>query len=136
MNPRTQRALQMMELSDCAVQFSPEKFSVRSQSIPQIHYIVSKTNNGLICNCPDHIKKKSDCKHIKVVLELIKKNQGDIQEFRMMDRSNFNLCKFCDSGNLVKCGIRKNKKGNSQRYLCQDCKKRFVLNLGEQMRFL
>jgi len=101
------------QLPDCAVQFSSDKFSVRSQSIPQIHYIVSKTENGLICGCPDHIKRKSDCKHIKIVLELIKKNQGDIQEFRMMDRSNFRLCKFCDSGNLVKCGIRKNKKGNS-----------------------
>ncbi len=136
MNLRTQRARQMMELPNHAVQFSPEKFSVRSQSIPQIHYIISKTGNGLICDCPDHIKRKSDCKHIKIVLELIRKNQGDTQEFRMMDRPNFRLCKFCDSGKLVKCGIRKNKKGNSQRYLCHDCKKRFVLNLGfEKMRY-
>jgi len=136
MNPRTQKAIQMMELPNCAVQFSPDKFSVRSQSIPQIHYIISKTDSRLICDCSDHIKRKSDCKHIKIVLELIKKNQGNTQEFRMMDRSNFRLCKFCDSGRLKKDGIRKNKKGNVQQYKCLDCKKRFVLNLGfEKMRY-
>ena len=136
MNARQQRANQMMENPDCVKQFSPEKFSVQSQSMPQIRYIISKTENGLICDCPDHIKRKSDCKHIKIVLELIKKNQGDNQEFRMMDRSILNLCKFCDSGRLKKDGIRKNKKGDSQQYKCLDCKKRFVLNLGfEKMRY-
>ncbi len=120
---------------DCAVQFSPDKFSVRSQSIPQVHYIISKTDNGLICDCPDHIKRKSDCKHIKIVLELIKKNQGNIQEFRMMDRSIFNLCKFCDYGRLIKKGIRKNKQGDVQQYRCKDCNKIFTLNLGfEKMK--
>jgi len=135
MNQRKQRAKQMMELPDCAVQFSPEKFSVRSQNIPQVHYIVSKTENGLICDCPDHINRKSDCKHIKIVLEIIKKNQGKTQDFRMMDRTIFNLCKFCDSGRLKKDGIRKNKKGDVQQYKCLDCKKRFILNLGfEKMK--
>lgn len=126
----------MMEQPDCAVQFSPEKFSVRSQSIPQIHYIVSKTDNELVCDCPDHIKRKSDCKHIKIILELIRKNQANTQEFRMMDRSSLVLCKFCDSGRLKKDGIRKNRKGDVQQYKCLDCKKRFVLNLGfEKMRY-
>ena len=136
MNPRTQRAAQMMELPNCAVQFSPEKFSVRSQSIPQIHYIISKTYNGLVCDCPDHTKRKSDCKHIKIVLELIKKNQSNTrQEFRMMDQSKLPLCKFCSSGRLTKKGIRKNRKGNTQQYKCKDCKKIFTLNLGfEKMR--
>ena len=135
MNQRNQRAKQMMELPDCAVQFSHDKFSVRSQSIPQVHYIISKTDNGLICDCPDHIKRKSDCKHIKIVLELIRKNQGDLQEFRMMDRAIFNLCKFCDSGRLTKKGIRKNKKGDVQQYRCKDCNKIFTLNLGfEKMK--
>lgn len=136
MNPRTQKAIQMMKLPNCIVKFSPDKFSVRSQNIPQIHYIVSKTNSRLICDCPDHIKRKSDCKHIKMVLELTKKNQGNTQEFRMMDKSLFNLCKFCDSGRLKKDGIRKNKKCDVQQYKCLDCKKKFVLNLGfEKMRY-
>ena len=135
MNQRMQRAQQMMKNPDCVKQFSPDKFSVQSASIPQIHYIVSKTDNGLICECPDHIKRKSDCKHIKTVLEFIKKNQCVDQDFRMMDRSIFNLCKFCDSGRLIKKGIRKNKKGDVQQYRCKDCNKIFTLNLGfEKMR--
>ena len=46
----------MMKSPDCVKQFSPEKFSVQSASIPQIFYIVSKTGNGLVCECPDHIR--------------------------------------------------------------------------------
>ena len=39
MNARYQRARQMMmDQPDCAKQFSPEKFSVRSQSNPHIYY--------------------------------------------------------------------------------------------------
>ena len=131
-----QRAQQMMENPNCVKQFNPEKFSVQSASIPQIHYIVSKTENGLICDCPDHIKRQSDCKHIKIVLEFIKKNQGNIKQgFRMMDQSQLNLCKFCSSGRLIKKGIRKNKKGDVQQYKCLDCKKRFTTNFGfEKMR--
>lgn len=89
----------------------------------------------MICDCPDHIKRKSDCKHIKSTLEFIKKNKCNTQEFRMMDRSILQLCKYCDSGRLIKKGIRKNKKGDLQQYKCLDCKKIFVLNLGfEKMK--
>ena len=125
----------MMQEPNCAVQFNPDKFSVRSQRIPQIHYIVSRTDNGLVCECPDYVKKQSDCKHIKIVLEVIKKNQFEFQEFRMMERTNFKLCKFCDSGNIVKAGLKKNKNSIMQRFKCQDCKKRFTTNFGfENMR--
>ena len=39
-------------------------------------------------------------------------------------------CKFCDSGNLKKAGIKKNKNGSMQRYACLDCKRRFTANFG------
>ena len=47
-----------------------------------------------------------------------------------MKRSNLKLCKYCDSGNLKKDGLRKTKKGDIQRYACLDCKKRFTANFG------
>ena len=135
MNARTQRVAQMMELPNCAVQLSSEKFSVRSQSIPQIHYIVFKTDSGLVCDCSDHTTRKSDCKHIKIVLDLIRNNNGEKQPFRIIERSLIKVCKFCDSGRLIKKGIRKNKKGDVQQYRCKDCNKIFTLNLGfEKMR--
>ena len=39
-------------------------------------------------------------------------------------------CKFCDSANIVRKGIKKAKKGDLQMFGCKDCKRRFVQNLG------
>jgi putative transposase len=137
MNPRKQRAKQMMESSGYATQFEHNKFKVRSQTNPNNFYIVSKTDNGLVCECPDHTTRKADCKHIKIVLELIKQNKCYRNNvFRIMERSKLQLCKFCDSGNITKKGIKKNKSGNLQIFKCKDCKRKFTVNFGfENMRY-
>ena len=133
MNARTQRAAQMMQERGAAQTVSEGTYSVRSQTDPAKSYIVRETPGGLVCECPDHQYRKADCKHIKVVLERIRK--GQTGGFRMMARSLLPLCKFCDSGRLKKDGIRKNRKGDSQQYKCLDCKRRFVANPGfERMR--
>lgn len=94
-------------------------------------YIVESTSNGLICECDFN----GDCDHIKDALESLKKGKIGLG-FKMMERSNFKHCKYCDSANLKKRGIRKNKKGNSQLFQCKDCKKRFTMNFGfENMRY-
>jgi transposase-like protein len=136
MNPRKQRAKQMMENTGYASQFESGKFKVRSQTNPEKSYIVSKTDNGLICECLDHITRNADCKHIKIVLELIMKNKCYRNNiFRIMERASLELCKYCDSGRITKKGIRKNKNGNIQIFKCLDCKKKFSSNFGfEKMR--
>ena len=75
MNLRQQRANQIMETKGYCSQLDSNNFSVRSQSNPEIRYVISKTENGLKCQCKDHICRKADCKHIKIVLEIIKNNQ-------------------------------------------------------------
>ena len=131
MNKRMQRAMEMMETEDYCTQIDKDNFSVRSQSNSENRYIVSRTGNGLICKCPDHTTRNADCKHIKVVLNLLKNNQCRLENtFRIMKRSNLKLCKYCDSGRIIKYGIRKNKKGNTQRFECKDCKKKFTANFG------
>ena len=137
MNARSQRAKQIMEIENHASQIVGEnKFKVKSQTNPDKFYIISKTDDGLTCECPDHQTRQSDCKHIKVVLEYCKNNKFDHDGFRIMERSKLQLCKYCDSGNIVKNGIRKNKSGNIQRWFCTDCKKRFTANFGfESMRY-
>ena len=103
MNPRNQRAKQMMESTGYASQFESDKFRVRSQTNPEKFYIISKTDNGLVCECPDHITRKADCKHIKIVLELIMKNKCyHNNTFRIMERASLQLCKYCDSGRITK----------------------------------
>ena len=137
MNPRSQRAKQIMGSPGHASQIVGEnKFKVRSQSDPSKFYIISRTENGLVCECPDHQNRKADCKHIKVVLEYCKRNVFSHDGFRIMERSQLKLCKYCDSGNIVKRGIRKNNSGNIQRWFCRDCKRRFTTNFGfENMRY-
>ena len=117
MNQRKQKAKQMMEKPNFASQIDHGKFEVRSQTNPEKYYLVSTTGNGLVCECKDHTTRKADCKHIKIILEKIKKKScHSNQPFRIMERSKLKLCKYCDSGRLIKRGVRKNKNGNIQRY--------------------
>ena len=37
------------------------------------------------------------------------------------------VCKYCDSKRVIKHGIRRNKNGIKQRYLCKNCNRTFVL---------
>ena len=130
MNARTRSAKQIMEMSDYAKFIGNNKIKIRSQTDLSKSYIISRTDNGLVCECPDHQTRKSDCKHIKITLELIKNNEGQKQSFRIIERSLIKVCKFCDSGNIVKAGLKKNKNNTMQRFKCQDCKKRFTANFG------
>ena len=130
MNARTQRSKQIMALPDYAKFIGNNKIKIRSQTDLSKYYIISRTGNGLVCECPDHQERKSDCKHIKTALELIKNNEGQKQSFRIMERSLIKVCKFCDSGNLKKDGMRTNKNSKIQRFKCLDCNKRFTANFG------
>lgn len=135
-NGRAQRAAQIMEEPGFCSQFGDGKFRVRSQSDASKHYVVSRTGAGLACECPDHLTRGADCKHIKVVLEVVKKNRGyKDATFRIMERDGMKLCKFCDSGNVVRAGTRKNRSGDVQVFKCRDCRRRFSANYGfERMR--
>lgn len=126
-----------MEVSGYVEQFESDKFRVRSQTTPNKFYIVTKTDNGLVCECLDHTTRKADCKHIKIVLEIIMKNKCyQNNTFRIMERAKLNLCKYCDSGRVIKKGIRKNNTRNIQIFKCLDCKKKFSENIGfENMRY-
>ena len=137
MNQRKQKAQSMMQTIGYASQFEHNKFKVRSQTNPDNFYIVSKTENGLRCECKDHNCRKSDCKHIKICLEIIKKNKCYRNNtFRIMERSKLKLCKFCDSGKIIKKGFKKNKSDKVQLFKCKDCKRKFTANFGfEKMRY-
>lgn len=136
MNARSLRAKQMTETSPVS-QFDQDKFRVQSQTDPSKSYTVSRTGNGLVCECKDHEVRKADCKHIKVVLNVIMKNKCyQNNTFRIMERAKLKLCKYCDSGRITKKGIRKNKNGNIQIFKCLDCKKKFSENMGfEKTRY-
>ncbi len=121
----------MMEKPNFASQVDHGKFEVRSQTDPTKFYTVSVTGNGLVCTCKDHTTRKADCKHIKIILQKIKKKRCySNQPFRIMERSLLKLCKYCDSGKIIQKGTRKNKSCIVQIWKCKDCKKRFSANFG------
>lgn len=126
------KARQIMKMPDYAAQYEQDKFWVRSQRDPDKRYVVSRTyGNGLVCECVDHQMRGADCKHIKVVLEIIKKNQCyKNNTFRIIDRSDCKICRHCSSGNVHTKEVRRNKKGDVQVYRCGDCKKCFSENTG------
>ena len=137
MSLRKQRSKQMMESPGYGSQVEIDTFKIRSQTDPEKFYEVEKTENGLVCSCPDHSIRSADCKHIHVALELIKQKKCYAnQPVKILERSRLNLCKFCDSGNIIKKGFKKNKSGNVQLFKCKDCKRKFTTNFGfERMRY-
>ncbi len=131
MNQRKEKAKQMIAITGYASQFESNKFRVRSQTNPDSSYVVTKTENDLRCECKDHLCRKADCKHIKIILNVIMKNRRyKNNTFRTVERSNLKLYKYCDSGRITTKGTRKNKKRTVQIYKCLDCKKRFPANFG------
>lgn len=131
MNARTARAVEMLKQAGAAGQSDPDTFSVRSQTDPDKRYEVKRTGSGLVCECPDHRNRGSDCKHIKVVLRALCRNQlFKRAPFRIMERAGCQVCKFCDSGNVVKAGMKKTKNKERQMFKCADCKKRFTADVG------
>ena len=135
MSLRKERSRQMMETSGFGSQVSQGVFKIRSQTDPEKFYEVKDMGNGLTCSCPDHFKRNADCKHIHTALELIKQKKCYANEpVKILERSKIQVCKFCDSGNITKKGLKKNKNGTMQMFKCKDCQKRFTTNFGFENR--
>jgi transposase-like protein len=108
-------------------------YTVQSQS-GNGEYAVTMVDREWICGCPDNKFRSVKCKHIYAVEfsqrmnEQVKKNVV-IQEVEISD------CLFCHSSHIKKMGIRHNKSGNIQRFLCLDCGKSYSINIGfERMK--
>ncbi len=90
---------------------------------------------GWTCNCPDHMYRKTQCKHIFAVLfskELHKQivASQDVAERVIAPILDFE-CPKCKGSTIVKHGIRHTKHGTDiQRYSCKDCHHRFAVNSG------
>jgi len=107
-------------------------YKVKSSN-QNVTYSVLATTIGWSCSCPDHMFRGVKCKHVYAVefsLELRK-----AVEVRNIEEIVFSGCKYCKSDIVVKCGLRKNKHGNLQKFLCRDCNRYFTINIGfEKMK--
>jgi len=108
-------------------------YIVKSQS-GNGEYRVSKTFNSWICSCPDYSYRGWTCKHIYAVQFSYNLKQV-VKQNLVLEPINVSQCQFCGSSKLRKYGVRRNKSGDLQRFLCEYCKRTFSINVAfEKMR--
>jgi transposase-like protein len=103
-------------------------YHVNSQSGHGV-YSVEKRHGVWECSCPDHIYRKTKCKHIWAV-EFSLALRNEVQKQVVIKPLDHTICVFCGSQTVVKHGLRQNKNGAIQRFTCKTCGKRFTRNLG------
>lgn len=133
-NPREEKGKQIALKSDL-IRVSDNHYHVHSQTSNR-DYDVVKTYDQWHCNCADHIFRKVCCKHIHAI-EFSLKMREEVRERNKItiEPVTIDSCSFCNSKNIKKYGIRKNKHTAIQRFLCVDCHKTFSMNLGfEKMK--
>lgn len=134
MDERKESGKQIAERPDQIKRINDNWYQVRAQSLDyESWYDVISTESGLVCDCPDHQWRKVKCKHIHAVefsLQIRKQVQPVI-----INQVETNHCKFCNSTNIIKKGLRKNKTYSLQVFQCKTCNKKFSTNLGfEKMK--
>jgi transposase-like protein len=134
MNPRETRGLEIAQIKESQVTCVDENFyTVKSQS-GNGEYAVSLVDREWVCECPDNKYRHVKCKHIFAV-EFSLKMKAEVKKNVVIQEVNVSTCVFCHSANIKKFGVRKNKSGNIQRFLCSDCGKTFSVNIGfERMK--
>jgi len=108
-------------------------YTVRSQS-GNGSYLVVLTEGGWICECPDHKFRGLKCKHIWAV-EFSLRIREEVERDTIIQPITISECVYCGSQNIKKNGVRHNKSGDIQRFLCDNCGKTFSINIGfERMK--
>jgi transposase-like protein len=130
---REEKGMTIARADDQVKRINTDTYFVKSQS-NQGQYCVSKNTEGWRCECPDHVYRHVKCKHIFAV-EFSQSLRAEVAVSRVIPEIDTQTCRYCGSSEIVKDGIRHNKHGNLQIYLCRDCGHYFTINLGfERMR--
>lgn len=131
LNEREQRGLDIAKQPNQIKRLDADSYTVKSQSNDH-EYRVFKVSDEWFCECPDHVYRHVKCKHIFAV-EFSVSLRETVRRIEPID--NLTECIFCGSSNIVKDGVRKNKRGDIQKFYCQDCKHYFTFNIGfERMK--
>jgi transposase-like protein len=132
-NLREQRGLEIAHKESQINRIDSATYQVLSQS-GNGEYAVCLSEDEWRCECPDHRFRAVKCKHIWAV-EFSFKMREQVQRNLIIEEVTISNCVFCHSSNIKKFGIRKNKSGDIQRFVCVDCEKTFSVNVGfEKMK--
>jgi len=132
---REERGLEIVNNKKSQVRRLDESnYEVRSQSKKGIYY-VSLIKNEWVCDCPDHRFRGIKCKHAFAVEFSIDLREQVLKNV-ITEQVTVSNCVFCQSSSIKKFGVRDNKAGDIQRFVCDDCHKTFSINLGfERMKY-
>jgi transposase-like protein len=147
-NPRELKGLAILSQPDTVIQTDKNEWDVRSQSKDTYYHVVrlfqdrhaqQRNQATWTCTCPDHQTRNVICKHIHAV-QLSLKIAGDVQEHStataIAEAEPKITCPVCKSEKVTKWGNRKTNFGTVQRYACNDCGHKFVIDKGFcQMKF-
>jgi len=130
---REERGREIAELRNQIQQLSEDSYLVKSQSgIGE--YEVLCMSIGWMCQCPDYMFRGVKCKHIWAV-EFSLKLKEQVRKNTVIEEVTISKCIFCHSESIKKFGVRHNRAGNIQRFLCANCGKTFSVNIGfERMK--
>jgi transposase-like protein len=130
---RVMRGQEIAKLEGQIKRLDETTYQVNSQFGHGLYTVVRGTRDWR-CSCPDHIYREVKCKHIWAC-EFSLKLRDKVRENVVVQPITINTCLFCHSNNLKKFGVRHNKYGDLQRFLCSDCHRTFSVNLGfERMK--
>ena len=133
-NLREEKGKEIALKSDL-IRVSEYHYHVHSQTTNR-DYDVIKVGENWTCTCPDYKFRHICCKHIHAIEFSLKMREEVLEKSKIIiNPVNMESCLFCHSENIKKYGIRHNKSGNIQRFVCSDCHRTFSLNIGfEKMR--
>ncbi len=120
---RKAKSVEMLKNGFEPVKDGYNEYWIPSQSDKSKKYKVIIKNGWYACECPDN-KEGNLCKHILFLKTYfaIRFKAQEIKETISVS----NPCPQCNSGKIRKDGSRKTTLGKKQKWLCQDCSKRFV----------
>lgn len=114
-------ALAIVAMGDQIRGLTPSTYSVRSQSHPEQAHTVTRDGPKWRCDCPFAVATSMICVHVFAVrLKL------GFQESAPAAGKSMVTCDACRSADVISKGIRHNKSGDVQRYVCKACGRRFV----------
>ena len=134
-NPRELRGLEILGKGNQIRRLDSDTYRVFSQS-GNGSYMVVKQGSDWVCRCPDHQYRQVVCKHIYAVyFSQHLRQKVAFNNLGLIEVSEPSGCKKCGSEKIIKIGVRHNKAGNIQRFLCKECGHKFTRNDGfERMK--
>ena len=115
-------------LQENVKRLNERNYQVKSLTRDEVYKILI-TSIGWACSCADHMFRGVKCKHIYAVEFSLELRESVRKEIVIRPIDSLSCC-YCKSENIIKKAIRHNKNGDIQRYLCEDCGKRFSFNIG------